>query len=139
MELVPSKPRVEQRRRLFTRYVFLFLGFGSRRPGGWYVLLASRQAGGRAGGRAGGQDRVRAGQGIWANLPLARRQRTGEAWFGFAAWLGLHLECALWRHSFLDVTVVTVSVAMGGRVAAAGEIKHHDSLVSGACLNVVFG
>lgn len=85
MELVPSKPRVEQRRRLFTRYVFLFLGFGSRRPGGWYVLLASRQAGGRAGGRAG------QGQGRTGDMgkPSSGKEATdgrGLVWFCCLAW-----------------------------------------------------
>ncbi|KAK1833263.1 hypothetical protein QBC39DRAFT_48696 [Podospora conica] len=91
MELVRSEPRVQQRRRLSHSFcVLLFLKFGSARAAGRLVCdFFGKQAGqGRTSGQGQGQGQ---GKGLWANLPLARRQRTGRARLGLA-WLGLPLS-----------------------------------------------
>lgn len=80
MELEPSKPRVEQRRRLFTRFVFLFLGFGSARAAGRMVCFFWQA------GKQAGQGRGRTGD---MGKPSSGKEATdglGLVWFCCLAW-----------------------------------------------------
>lgn len=83
MELVPSKPRVEQWRRLFTRYVFLFLGLeAGGRADGMFFWQAGKRAGGRAGRTGSGQDRGYGQTFLWQG-------GNGRARLGLVLLLGL--------------------------------------------------